>query len=121
MEVKVKRALNEQVLRQENAAHRASGGRSEDNCSLGFRPAFYDFATQRIYPSRFADGRLAPCHLLDGLPEEVIIDRTASGRVTSIKATVISGFVRNGFFYTRTAAARATQEWTRAPRHARLD
>lgn len=121
MEVKVKRLMNEEVLRQENVAHHGTGGRSEENCSLGFRPAFYDFATQRIYPSRFADGRLAPCHLLDGLPEEVITDRTASGRVTSVKATVISGFVRNGYFYTRTAAARAAQEWTRAPRHASLD
>ena len=121
MEVKVKRLMNEEVLRQENAAHHGTGGRSEENCSLGFRPAFYDFATQRIYPSRFADGRLAPCHLLDGLPEEVVTDRTACGRVTSVKATVISGFVRNGYFYTRTAAARAAQEWTRAPRHATFD
>jgi hypothetical protein len=38
-----------------------------------------------------------------------------------VKATVISGFVRNGYFYTRTAAARAVDEWTPAPRHARLD
>ena len=83
-EVKVKRLMNEEVLRQENAAHHGTGGRSEENVSLGFRPAFYDFATQRIYPSRFADGRLAPCHLLDGLPDEVIADRTASGRVTSV-------------------------------------
>jgi hypothetical protein len=119
-EVKVKRLMNEQVLRQENIAHHGSGGRSSENCSLGFRPAFYDFATQRIYPSRFADGRPAPCHLLDGLPEEVVVDRTACGRVTSVKATVICGFVRNGYFYTRTAAARAAQEWTRAPRHADL-
>lgn len=119
-EVKVKRVMNEEVLRQENAAHLGTGGRSEENCSLGFRPAFYDFATQRIYPSRFADGRLAPCHLLDGLPEEVVTDRTASGRVTSVKATVISGFVRNGYFYTRTAAARAAREWSPAPRHAAL-
>lgn len=116
----MKRLMNQEVLRQENIAHHGTGGRSEENCTLGFRPAFYDFATQRIYPSRFADGRLAPCHLLDGLPEEVVTDRTASGRVTSVKATLISGFLRNGYFYTRSAAARAAREWTRAPGHASL-
>ncbi|HET7728797.1 MAG TPA: hypothetical protein VFK48_02075 [Usitatibacter sp.] len=117
----MKRVLNEQTLRQENIQHLGTGGRSEENAGLGFRPAFYDFATQKIYPSLFADGRPAPCHLLDGLPDELVVDRTWSGRVTSVKATVISGFVRNGYFYTRTAAAKAVAEWTPVPRHARLD
>ena len=54
--------MNEALLRQENAVHAKTGGRSEENASLGFRPAFYDFATQKIYLSRFPDGRLAPCH-----------------------------------------------------------
>lgn len=103
--------MNAEILRRENIVHTGTGGRSEENSGLGFRPAFFDFATQTIYPSRFADGRLAPFHLLDGLPEEVVIDRTASGRVVAAKATLISGFVRNGFFYTRAAAARAAAEW----------
>ena len=107
----MKRVLNEQKLKRENVVHMGTGGRSEENAGLGFRPAFFDFATQRIYPSRFADGRLAPFHLLDGLPEEVVVDRAADGRVISTKATLISGFVRDGFFYTRTAAARAAREW----------
>lgn len=105
--------MNEERLRKENAEHLGTGGRSEENASLGFTPAFYDFATQQIHLSRFADGRPAPVHLLDGLPEELIVDRLPSGRVTSIKATVISGFVRNGFFYTRRAAAKAAAEWRR--------
>lgn len=108
---KVKRVLNEKVLQRENFAHEGTGGRSQENTSLGFRPAFYDFATQKIYPSRFADGRLAPFHMLDGLPDEVVVDRAPNGRVVSAKATLISGFVRDGFFYTRTAAARAAREW----------
>ena len=103
--------MTEVLLRQENLEHLGTGGRSQENARLGFEPAFYDFATQKIYPSRFADGRPAPVHVLDGLPEEVVVDRIASGRVTSVKATVISGFVRNGFFYTRSAAARASREW----------
>jgi hypothetical protein len=107
--------LNEVLLRNENAAHVGTGGRSQENASLGFRPAFCDFDTMTIYPSRFADGRLAPFHLLDGLPEEVVIDRAPSGRVIAAKASLRSGFVRNGFFYTRSAAARAAAEWARPP------
>ena len=116
----MKQILNEALLRHENANHAGTGGRSQENGSLGFRPAFYDFATQKIYLSRFPDGRLAPCHLLDGLPDEIVVDRAASGRVTSVKATVISGFVRNGYFYTRTAAAKAVAEWSRPVRSADL-
>jgi hypothetical protein len=78
---------------------------------MGFRPAFLDVATCTIYLSRFADGRPAPFHLLDSLPDSVAIDRLPSGRVVSAKATVISGFERGGFFYTRQAAARAVAQW----------
>jgi hypothetical protein len=103
--------LSTERLHEENRVHARTGGRSEDNCGLGFRPAFLDFETQTIYECRFANGLPAPFHVLDGLPDEVVVDRTASGRVVAAKATLISGFVRNGFFYTRTAAARAAAEW----------
>ena len=56
--------------------------------SLGFRPAFLDFATMTIYPSAYA---------VEGLPR---------------RATLIAGFERDGFFYTRTAAARAALQWS---------
>ncbi len=107
----MKRLMNEAVIRKENVAFTGTGGRSEENRSLGFRPAFFDFGTQTIYLSRFANGRVAPFHMLDGLPEEVVVDRSPNGRVISAKATLISGFERNGFFYTRSAAARAATEW----------
>jgi hypothetical protein len=107
----MKRLMNEQGLKQENADYAGTGGVSHGNASLGFRPAFLDFSTQTIYPSRFADGRLAPFHILDGLPDEVVTDRSASGRVVCAKVSVISGFERGGFFYTRKAAARACAEW----------
>lgn len=81
---------------------------------FGFRPAFLDSQTFTIYASRFADGRLAPHHRLDGLPDSLVIDRAFSGRVVAAKASLISGFARNGFFYTRRAAARAWLEWARA-------
>jgi hypothetical protein len=112
----MKRAISVVVLKQENVEHAGSGGRSQENGGLGFRPAFLDFATLTIYQSRFADGRLAPFHLLDGLPDEVVTVRASSGRVIAAKPTLISGFERRGFFYTRTAAARAVQEWTRRDR-----
>jgi len=52
-------------------------------------------------------------HLLDGLPDDVVVERAASGRVLAAKDTLISGFERNGFFYTRSAAARAAAQWGR--------
>jgi hypothetical protein len=114
-EVSVKSLMmSEELLKRENELHVGTGGRSPENRDLGFRPAFLDFETQIIYPSRFADGRPAPIHVLDGLPEEVIVDRTTAGRVVHAKASLISGFVRNGFFYTRSAAAKAAAEWARA-------
>jgi hypothetical protein len=100
-------------LQDENVRHAGTGGVSRGNANLGFSPAFMDFETQKIYPSRFSDGRLAPLHILDGLPDEVVVDRAPSGRVVRAKATLISGFVREGFFYTRAAAARAAAEWPR--------
>lgn len=99
--------LSTERLEHESAAHAGGGGRSEENRGLGFRPAFFDFASQKVYLSRFADGRLAPIHLLDGLPEEVIVDRSATGRVLRVRASLVSGFERNGLFYSRKAAARA--------------
>ena len=77
----------------------------------GFQPAFFDFLTQTIHISCFADGTPAPFHILEGLPREVIVDRARSGRVVSTKATLLTGYERNGYFYTTAAAARAIAEW----------
>jgi hypothetical protein len=108
----MKRLMNTRLLKQENLVHAGTGGRSQDNGGLGFHPAFLDTTTFAIYLSRFADGRRAPFHLLDGLPDEVVLVRSAAGRVVAAKPTLVSGFERNGFFYTRSAAARAVAEWT---------
>ena len=107
----MKNATSIVQLKLENLVHRGTGGRSEENRELGFRPAFFDFATQRIYLSCFRNGMPAPIHVLDGLPDEVVIDRAPNGKVITMKASVIAGFVRNGFFYTRRAAARAVADW----------
>jgi hypothetical protein len=107
----MKRLVNQERLEQENVQYTGTGGVSAGNRRLGFRPAFLDCATMQVYPSCFADGRPAPFHLLDGLPEDVVIDRADDGRVKRVKSSIVSGFERGGFFYTRRAAARALQQW----------
>jgi len=98
-------ALTTQVLRQQNLAFKGTGGVSVGNCSQGFAPAFLDTETGRVYPARFADGRPAPMHLLDGLPQELIVSRDAAGGCLAVKRSVIAGFVQAGRFYTREQAA----------------
>ena len=103
----MKESTIEKRLARDNELYRGTGGRSDENRDYGFRPAFFDYASQTVYLSRFADGKLAPMHILDGLPEEVVVDRTPTGRVLRTRASLVAGFERNGMFYTRKAAARA--------------
>lgn len=98
--------LNTAVLERQNVEFSGTGGRSQENQGRGFGPAFLDATTHEVYRSRFADGRLAPFHLLDGLPDEVVARRDARGHVVSAKASIIAGFVRDGCFYSREEAAR---------------
>ncbi len=77
-----------------------------DECRMhGFKPAFMDRETGAIYLSRYTDGRLAPLHLLEGLPEEIVTKRQPDGTVASVKKSLQSGFVKSGKFYTREQAA----------------
>ncbi len=99
--------LSNATLREENLAYVGTGGLSQENRSAGFIPAFYDPDTGRAEIARFADGRPAPMHLLDGLPTEWVRKRDAAGRVSAIKGNVISGFIRGPYFYTRKQAAEA--------------
>ena len=77
----------------------------------GFEPAFLDTGTMAIYRSRYADGRAAPLHVIDGLPDEVVWSRAPDGRVVMAKPTLVRGYVRRGFFYTATAVRRAVRDW----------
>ena len=63
---------------------------------LGFDPAFLDYATMTIYPAELA------------------------GSAITARGTLMAGFVRNGFFYTRTAAARAALQWATLRPSARI-
>ena len=103
--------MSARQLQVENAEHAGTAALSHGNRHLGFRPAFLDISTMQVHESRFADGRPAPFHLLDGLPDEVVLTRSPLGRVLAAKASLVAGFVRNGFFFTRSAAARAAAEW----------
>lgn len=101
----MKRAMTNMVLERETGDYCGSGGVSAENRSYGFRPAFRDADTDAVYASAFADGRHAPFHLLDGLPDEVVLARDAGGRVTAVKGSVVAGFLYDGKFYTRDEAA----------------
>jgi len=98
------------TLADEKARWHGSSGCSAGNRGLGFRPAFLDSETGRVYLSAFADGRPAPVHLLDGLPQSLVVARSPSGRVCAVKASVISGFARDARFYTREEAMRAADD-----------
>ncbi len=97
--------LTSKTLEAENSIYKNSGGISQENSCLGFHPAFFDADTGLVYLSRFADGRVAPMHLLEGLPKDVVTQRTAKGKVKAIKPSVAAGFVLGGRFYTREQAA----------------
>ena len=97
--------LSSRYLQIETAAHRGTGGVSAENRKLGFRPAFRDTATGETYLSTFADGRPAPFHVLDGLPEPVVLARDRYGRISRVLGSIIAGFLRDGMFYTRAEAA----------------
>lgn len=99
--------LSLRKVRKDQQRFRGTGGRSQENQALGFVPAFRDGSTGQVYLSRFSDGRVAPMHLLDGLPSELVVQRTTSGRVAAVRSSITAGFVKAGEFYTRSQAANA--------------
>jgi hypothetical protein len=99
-------AMTPITLEIENRHFHGGAGVSAGNRHLGFRSAFRDQATGRIYLSRFANGQPAPIHLLDGLPDHLVVAREHSGRVLEVRDTVEAGFEQGGRFYTREQARR---------------
>lgn len=97
--------LNSTQLQRQNQEFRGTGGRSEENRPAGFRPAFMDVDTHTVYESRFANGQPAPIHVLDGLPDELVVARSSTGRIAAVKASVVAGFVLAARFYSREEAA----------------
>lgn len=99
--------FDQNKLARENREFKSTTGISKNNRSLGFIPAFYDSESGRIYLSCNKDGTRAAIHILEGLPEELILERDSKDNVVSIKPSVMSGFVKNDRFYTREQAAKA--------------
>ncbi len=100
--------LSLQLLKQQNLEFAGSTGISANNRGSGFVPAYQDSMSGRVEVSRFANGRPAPLHLLDGLPEDWVASRDNKGHVLELRAGIIAGFLRCNRFYTRDEAIRAT-------------
>ena len=94
---------------RENVHYLGTGGRSAAARRSRFSPAYLDRDTGRVLPSRFADGRLAAVHVLNGLPPELVAERSPGGRVRQVKPGVVAGFLRDDRFYTREEAFRTRQ------------
>ena len=94
------------ALAEQNRGYAGTRGVGENCSPFGFVPAFRDNITEEVVLSRFADGRTALVHLLDGLPEHWVLRRDRRNRVVSVRSSIIAGFVRNGRFYTRADASR---------------
>lgn len=92
-------------LVSENVRFAGTGGVSEHNAHHRFVPAFKDCCTGQVEIARYRDGRPAPFHIVDGLPEDWVLNRGADGRALAIKSTIVSGFVRLGRFFTRQEAS----------------
>lgn len=92
-------------LVEENRQYAGSGGVSANNAGAEFIPAFKDSLTGRTERSRFRDGRPAPFHLIDGLPDDWLAVQEDSGSAFGVKETIVCGFLRLGRFYTRKEAA----------------
>ncbi|MBS1202356.1 MAG: hypothetical protein H6R22_865 [Chromatiaceae bacterium] len=103
---RVRGVVTQMSLRDENVLFEATRGVSRNNRSSGFTPGYLNTATGERVPSRFADGSLAPVHLLDGLPESWVAGRNDDGHVTRTRPGIIAGFLRDGRFFTREEAAR---------------
>jgi hypothetical protein len=94
-----------QELARQSREYRGRNGVSVEARGFGFVPAFLDRETGRVFASCFRDGRPARIHVIDGLPPDVVTQRSVTGRVISVKGTVIAGFVCAGRFYTREQAS----------------
>ena len=94
-------------LAMQNAQFRGTAGVSGNNRGAGFVPAYMNTVTGETVPSRFADGRPAVVHVLEGLPDNWIGARDPHGCVTRAVDGVIAGFLRDGRFFSREAAAQA--------------
>ena len=101
------RPMSAQSIRKENLAFAGTNGVSQNNRGQRFLPAFRDEETGRVELARFANGKVAPAHLIVGLPSEWATARGQDGSILAVKSTITAGFVRDATFFTREEAAAA--------------
>ena len=92
-------------LAVQNDVFSGTGGISRNNRAAGFIPAYLNTVTGEAALSCHADGSPAAVHVLDGLPDSWVCERDASGVVTRANDGIVAGFMLDGRFYTREAAA----------------
>jgi hypothetical protein len=95
-------------LQQENRDCRGRGGVSSG--SFGFLPACRDLEAGRIFASRFADGRPAAVHVIDELPDGLVICKRAVGTALVLKNSVVAGSTWCDWFFTREQAVRIVSQ-----------
>ena len=101
--------LDANKLRRENHQFARTCGLSVNNANQNFIPAFRNEQTGEVALARFADGRIAPMHLIINLPEAWATAHNARGQISAVLDCVVAGFVHNGQFFTRAEAAAAAE------------
>jgi len=102
--------MDRQSLLDQNANFNGTMGVSLKNSNSGFIPAFRDEGTGRVELARFRNGDVAPMHLIAGLPADWATAFDEDGDVSSVKTTIIAGFVRDEEFFTRDEACDACRD-----------
>jgi hypothetical protein len=97
--------VDHQVLQRENQVFSGTRGVSQNNRSLGFRPAFLQQSSGRVEVARLESGIPAPMHIINWLPGEWAASRGKDGAIESLVPGIVAGFLRDGRFYTREETA----------------
>ncbi len=96
-------SLTSSALADQNETFSDTAGLSQNNSHAGFVPGYQDTQTGETHISRYANGKPAPIHLLEGLPDDWVARRDAEGHVAETKSGIVAGFIRDGEFFTRDA------------------
>jgi hypothetical protein len=112
----MRQMLTSDDIAQQSLAYRGTGGVSVENRAFGFLPAFLDRESGQIHLSCDARGIPAAVHQFDGMPADWIVKCGRDGKPCAVKASIVAGFVREGYFFTREQAAQLIQwELDKAP------
>lgn len=95
------KALTQEDLLTLSQQYQGTCGESQGNRPFGFMPAFRDDDTGKVYLSCQANGIPAPVHLIEGLPDELVLERGDDTKAVAVKPSLLCGFIYQGYFYTR--------------------